>query len=203
MNTLESGMSAQVPLKRSQSDVNLLEKDTRSMHRLIFQSSSSVATIVNRPATCDKVIQTSITEYQKESIGVQVEVVEEESPPLPKRGTSLRGALQSILKNPKNTYKIQNGSRKEERAQESSDRYANSSDLSQESTPTPRVEEDIEDTTGRANSFEYFPGHIYENVPTNGTTSQVSTVGTGKRINQIQVLKQDKYNNIPNIIYIA
>ncbi|XP_014606963.1 PREDICTED: uncharacterized protein LOC106788316 [Polistes canadensis] len=177
-------------LKRSQSELNLYAKDKNKVTLpLIFNSTSSISTVVNKPTTCDKVIQTSLNTFPQESVGIQVSVQEEEKPPLPKRGTSLQRSLQSILKNPKSTYKIQNSQtnrndhksgvacvRKETRNKT----YHSSSDISQsESIPlTPQFDE-AENISGRVNSFEYFPGHIYENVP-NRSGSHVSSIDTGE-----------------------
>ncbi|KAF7414091.1 hypothetical protein HZH68_002580 [Vespula germanica] len=190
MNTIAASTSKDI-LKRSQSELNLYAKDKNKVTLpLIFNSTSSISTVVNKPATCDKVIQTSLNTFPQESVGIQVSVQEEEEkPPLPRRGTSLQKSLQSILKNPKNTYKIQNSrinsndhkdnvayTRKETKSKA----YHSSSDVSQnESTPlTPQLD-DTENITGRVNSFEYFPGHIYENV-LNGSGSHVSSVDTGE-----------------------
>ena len=180
-----------VPLKRSQSDLNLHARDkSKVLPRLIFNSTSSIATVVSKPTTCDKVIQTTLNFCNQESVGVQVSVLEEEKPPLPKRGTSLnQRSLHSILKNPKYTYKVQSkrndasqgGSKSNtEEQSEGTETRRNSSETSASSSSllTPQFDE-TENITGRANSFEYFPGHIYENVP-NGSASQVSSVNTGR-----------------------
>ncbi|XP_043469217.1 uncharacterized protein LOC122502932 [Leptopilina heterotoma] len=175
-----------LPLKRSQSDLNLhLGDKNKALPRLIFNSTSSIATVVNKPITCDKVIQTTLN-ISQESVGVQVSVLDEERPPLPKRGTSLNqkpGNLQSILKNSQNTYKIQRNdtttqtSKSKESKSSQSEETRNSSSETDSST-TPQHDDTV-NVPGRANSFEYFPGHIYENVP-NGSTSHVSTVSTGR-----------------------
>lgn len=190
MNTLVIPPS-KLTLKRSQSELNLYARDkNRAPLPLIFNSSSSIATIVNKPSTCDKVIQTSLNAYSQESVGVQVSVLEEEKPPLPKRGTSLQKSMNSILRNPKGTYKVPNSRQKQEPG-ETCDATASergketkfqrscsepSQNVSRTQTPHP---EDVENITGRANSFEYFPGHIYENVP-NGSGSHVSSSDTGR-----------------------
>ncbi|XP_076758469.1 uncharacterized protein LOC143427867 [Xylocopa sonorina] len=185
MNTLVIPASKS-SLKRSQSELNLYANDkNRAALPLIFNSSSSIATIVNKPSTCDKVIQTSLYVYAQESVGVQVSVLEEEKPPLPKRGTSLQREPTLTSKNPpKGTYKVQS-SRSEE---------ANENDRGKEAKPRPNCcsgisrngsgvqtphPDDVENVTGRANSFEYFPGHVYENVP-NGSGSHVSSSETGR-----------------------
>ncbi|XP_046818099.1 uncharacterized protein LOC124423803 isoform X2 [Vespa crabro] len=192
MNTIAAPTSEDI-LKRSQSELNLYAKDKNKVTLpLIFNSTSSISTVVNKPTTCDKVIQTSLNTFSQESIGIQVSVQEEEKPPLPRRGTSWQKSLQSILKNPKNTYKIQNSrtnsnDHKDDhknvacaRKEIKNKAYYSSSDISQnESTPlTPQLD-DTENITGRVNSFEYFPGHIYENV-LNGSGSHVSSVDTGE-----------------------
>lgn len=177
-----------LPLKRSQSDLNLhLGDKNKALPRLIFNSTSSIATVVNKPITCDKVIQTTLN-ISQESVGVQVSVLDEERPPLPKRGTSLNqkpGNLQSILKNSQNTYKVQRNDTttqtsksKESKSSQSEGTRNSTSETDTDSSTTPQ-HDDTENVPGRANSFEYFPGHIYENVP-NGSTSHVSTVSTGR-----------------------
>nr|XP_012143909.1 PREDICTED: uncharacterized protein LOC105662871 [Megachile rotundata] len=183
MNTLNVPATKSI-LKRSQSELNLYARDkNRATLPLIFNSSSSISTIVNKPSTCDKVIQTSLNTYTQESVGVQVSVLEEEKPLLPKRGTSLQ---KSFVKNaPSNTYKVSN-SRKEEATIEMSEQRRRDevkprsarSEVSRNgsATQTPQLD-DTENVTGRANSFEYFPGHIYENV-SNGTASHVSSSET-------------------------
>ncbi|XP_066582427.1 uncharacterized protein [Prorops nasuta] len=181
---------SKLSLKRSQSELNLHIKDrNKVLAPYIFNSTSSISTIVNKPSTCDKVIQTSINTCQ-ESIGVQVSVTEEERPPLPKRGTSLQKTLHSILKNPKGTYKVQNTKKhvpspdlsKVSGKEESlyNRKHHTSPEISQhDSSNTTPQPDDLENITGRANSFEYFPGHVYENVP-NGNSSHVSSVDTGR-----------------------
>ncbi|XP_053977681.1 uncharacterized protein LOC128875810 [Hylaeus volcanicus] len=192
MNTLVIPPS-KLTLKRSQSELNLYVRDkNRAALPLIFNSSSSIATIVNKPSTCDKVIQTSLNAYSQESVGVQVSVFEEEKPPLPKRRTSLQKSMTLILKNPKGTYKVPN-SRENQEASETSGNIVSkrekkirvrrscsepSENGSGMDTQTPQPD-DAENTTGRANSFEYFPGHVYENVP-NGGGSHVSSSDTGR-----------------------
>ncbi|XP_076677889.1 uncharacterized protein LOC143374002 isoform X1 [Andrena cerasifolii] len=187
MNTLVIPPS-KLALKRSQSELNLHAKDkSRAALPLIFNSSSSIATIVNKPSTCDKFIQTSLNAYSQESVGVQVSVFEEEKPPLPKRATSLHKSVHMTVQNPKGTYKVPHGRRQQggsETRDTVSTREAQSrrsySDPSQNGsgTHTPRADE-VENIAGRANSFEYFPGHVYENVP-NGSGSHVSTSDSGR-----------------------
>ncbi|XP_031787271.1 ras guanine nucleotide exchange factor R isoform X1 [Nasonia vitripennis] len=190
MNLLASPTS-KYPLKRSQSELNLCGNE-KAAPKLIFNSTSSIATVVNnqKPMTCNKQIQTSFRICAQESVGVQVSVPkEEEKPPLPKRATSLvPRSLNSILKNPKSTYKVQNpktpntrdaSTSKEEEQNENEKEEESSSDSSQNASLTPQADDTENNVTGRANSFEYFPGHIYENVP-NGSTSQVSSVDTGR-----------------------
>lgn len=189
MNTLIIPAS-KLPLKRSQSELNLYARDkNRAALPLIFNSSSSIATIVNKPSTCDKLIQTSLCTYTQESVGVQVSVLDEEKPPLPKRGTSLQKDSTLMLKNPKGTYKVQNWRKHEanetrdvgvnERSKKVKTRYSNSEPSQNGSarhTPQP---DGVGNITGRANSFEYFPGHVYENVP-NGSGSHISSSETGR-----------------------
>lgn len=175
---------AKVPLKRSQSDLNLHADKNKALPRLIFNSTSSIATVVNKPITCDKVIQTTLNICSQESVGIQVSEIEEEKPPLPKRGTSLnQKSLQSILKNSQNTYKVQNKRNdnqklNEVQSEENETRDSSSETETDSSAATPQ-HDDTENVPGRANSFEYFPGHIYENVP-NGSASHVSSVSTGR-----------------------
>ncbi|KZC08590.1 PREDICTED: uncharacterized protein LOC107186765 [Dufourea novaeangliae] len=188
MNTLAIPFS-KLTLKRSQSELNLYAKDkNRAAIPLIFNSSSSIATIVNKPSTCDKVIQTSLNACSQESVGVQVSVIEEEKPPLPKRGTSLQKSMTVVMKNSKGTYRVRN-SRNKQQADGSheagehgkitkSRRSCSEPSEYGSSTQTPQPDE-TENITGRANSFEYFPGHIYENVP-NGSGSRVSSTDTGR-----------------------
>ncbi|XP_034178875.2 uncharacterized protein LOC117603644 isoform X1 [Osmia lignaria lignaria] len=193
MNTLVIS-SSKSTLKRSQSELNLYARDkNRATLPLMFNSSSSISTIVNKPSTCDKVIQTSLNIYTQESVGVQVSVLDEEKPPLPKRGTSLQKSFITILKDvPNGTYKVPN-SRKQEAATETREavtgqqrcrdetkQRSTRSEVSRNgsATQTPQPD-DTENITGRANSFEYFPGHVYENVP-NGSGSHVSSSETGR-----------------------
>ncbi|KAG6794945.1 hypothetical protein HZU73_09395 [Apis mellifera caucasica] len=189
MNTLFIPPS-KLPLKRSQSELNLYGRDKgKSALPLIFNSSSSIATIVNKPSTCDKVIQTTLYAYTQESVGVQVSALEEEKPPLPKRGTSLRKGSTLMLKNPKDTYKVQNSRNQKaneaQNAEASGERKGiklqqqNYSGQSQNESARQTPQPDTEDVTGRANSFEYFPGHVYENVP-NGSGSHISSSETGR-----------------------
>lgn len=188
MNTLFIPPS-KLPLKRSQSELNLYGRDKgKSVLPLIFNSSSSIATIVNKPSTCDKVIQTTLYAYTQESVGVQVSALEEEKPPLPKRGTSLRKGSTLILKNPKDTYKVQNSRKQKtnetQNAEASEERkeikpQQNYSEQSQNESARQTPQPDTENITGRANSFEYFPGHVYENVP-NGSGSHISSSETGR-----------------------
>ena len=231
--------SSRLSLKRSQSELNLRAKEKKNVHGklapLIFNSTSSIATVVNKPATCDKIIQTNLETCCTESVGIQVSVelmepvkdtnapetnernevkeTEEEKPPLPKRASSLAPStsfpLHSILKNSQNTYDLRTTRKGDEadknsketsrrsrgggapvetgepreggKTQESFDSSRNDSRSSMRSLNPPAVEESTgENATGRAsNSFEYFPGHVYENMP-NGSTSQVSSIDTGR-----------------------
>ncbi|XP_058803918.1 uncharacterized protein LOC131671478 isoform X2 [Phymastichus coffea] len=190
MNLLAAVSPTRLPLKRSQSELNLWGNE-KALPRLIFNSTSSIATVVNniKPPTCNKLIQTSMRICAQESIGVQVSVLkDEERPPLPKRATSLAPrSLNSILKgskstfkiqNPKNSSSIKNKSTSKEEEQHEKEIESSSDQSSQNASLTPCAD-DTENITGRANSFEYFPGHIYENVP-NGSSSHVSSVDTGR-----------------------
>lgn len=231
MNQLQPSLS-RLSLKRSQSELNLRvreRKNVQCLPPLIFDSTSSIATVVNKPATHDKFIQTSLDTLSQ---GVQVSPFDVESeleprraerlgdekkpeaedserkPPLPKRASSLaqKSNLHSILKN-SNTYDVRERSRnrpdnsersensvksrdkdKKNQRREKSDTETRtatscSSDASKNSTSAPEVavvETTGENATGRAsNSFEYFPGHVYQNVPA-GSTSHVSSVDTGR-----------------------
>lgn len=172
-------------LKRSQSEVNLHARERKAVFPLIFNSTSSIATVVNKPATCDKVIQTSPDVCSQESVGVQVSDLEETKSPSTEKDPNLQTAIHSILKRPKGTYKVKNPRKCEASrstgdaevgadAKESQGRR-NSSDISQNASTsaTPQPDE-TENVSGRANSFEYFPGHTYANVP-NERDSHVSS----------------------------
>ncbi|XP_076376777.1 uncharacterized protein LOC143259237 isoform X2 [Megalopta genalis] len=183
MNTLPIPVS-KLTLKRSQSELNLYARErNRAGLPLMFNSSSSIATIVNKPSTCDKVIQTSLHACSQESVGVQVSVVDEEKPPLPKRGTSLQRSMTAAMKSSRGTYKVPSPrkQRAEEPGEASRVRKArrSCSEPSQNGSGTQTPREEAENVTGRANSFEYFPGHVYENVP-NGSGSHVSSTDTGR-----------------------
>lgn len=75
MNLLASP-GTKLSLKRSQSDLNLCGKEKTVQPKLIFNSTSSIATVVIgnniRPITCNKLVQTSMKPCLKESVGVQV-----------------------------------------------------------------------------------------------------------------------------------
>lgn len=94
---------------------------------------------------------------------------EEEKPPLPKRATSLAPrSLNSILKSSKSTYRIQNPKAPNARdrlstkeAEHNEKEQESSSDSSQNASVMP-LADDTENVTGRANSFEYFPGNDLE-----------------------------------------
>ncbi|XP_076295546.1 uncharacterized protein LOC143216415 isoform X1 [Lasioglossum baleicum] len=183
MNTLAVSAS-KLTLKRSQSELNLYARERNRVGLpLMFNSSSSIATIVNKPSTCDKLIQTSLNACSQESVGVQVSVVDEEKPPLPKRGTSLQRSMTVAIKSSRGTYKVP--SPRKQRAEEPGEanrvtkarRSCSEPSPNGSGTQTPRDE--AENVTGRANSFEYFPGHVYENVP-NGSGSHVSSTDTGR-----------------------
>lgn len=75
MNLLAQLSSSELPLKRSQSELNLAGVDKCAVPKLIFNSTSSIATVVNKPRTCNKLIQTSMKLCAQESIGVQVSVL--------------------------------------------------------------------------------------------------------------------------------
>ncbi|XP_015111144.1 uncharacterized protein LOC107037225 [Diachasma alloeum] len=186
MNILAMPLTT-ISLKRSQSELNLRENEEgkASQAPLNFASTSSIATIVNKPLTCDKDIQTNLQEsLRKESIGIQVSSIleedkspelpkqqdnfssnsnnssppqEDDKPPLPKRISSLSQHPQSILKN---SGSASTRSKKDSRSERTS-------------SDTPS-----ETDAGRAShSFEYFPGHVYQNVP-GESTSHVSSVDT-------------------------
>ncbi|XP_018308180.1 uncharacterized protein [Mycetomoellerius zeteki] len=178
-------LSSKCLLKRSQSEVNLHVKERKTVFPLIFNSTSSISTVVNKPATCDKVIQTSPDVCTQESIGVQVSDFEETKPPTVEKDPNLQTAIHSILKRSKGTYKIKNprkcdvsrsaGDTEVSTEAKESQKRRNSSDISQNvsTSATPQPDE-TENVSGRANSFEYFPGHTYANVP-NGRDSHVSS----------------------------
>lgn len=184
MNVIPA-LSSKSSLKRSQSEVNLHAKERKTVFPLIFNSTSSIATVVNKPATCDKVIQTSPDVCTQESVGVQVSDLEENKSPSPEKDPNLQTTIHSILKRSKGTYKVKNprkcdASRSVGDAEVSADtkesqRCRNSSDISQNASTsaTPQPDE-TENVSGRANSFEYFPGHTYANVP-NERDSHVSS----------------------------
>ncbi|XP_018392527.1 PREDICTED: uncharacterized protein LOC108771679 [Cyphomyrmex costatus] len=185
MNVISPPLSSKCSLKRSQSEVNLHAKERKTVFPLIFNSTSSISTVVNKPATCDKVIQTSPDVCTQESIGVQVSDLEEAKPSTVEKEPNLQTAIHSILKRSKGTYKVKNPrkcdvSRSTGDAEVSADtkesqKRQNSSDISQNASTsaTPQPDE-TENVSGRANSFEYFPGHTYANVP-NERDSRVSS----------------------------
>ncbi|XP_012063399.1 PREDICTED: uncharacterized protein LOC105626711 [Atta cephalotes] len=176
-------LSSKCSLKRSQSEVNLHAKEKKTVFPLIFNSTSSIATVVNKPATCDKVIQTSPDVCTQESIGVQVSDFEETKPPTMEKNSNLQTAIHSILKRSKDTYKVKNprkcdisaGDAEVSADAKENQKRRNSSDISQNASTsvTPQPDE-MENVSGRANSFEYFPGHTYANVP-NERDSHVSS----------------------------
>lgn len=184
MNVIPA-LSSKSSLKRSQSEINLHAKERKTVFPLIFNSTSSIATVVNKPATCDKVIQTSPDVCTQESVGVQVSDLEESKPPSAEKDPNLQTAIHSILKRSKGTYKVKNprkcdASRSVGDVEVSADTKEsqgrqNSSDISQNASTsaTPQPDE-TENVSGRANSFEYFPGHTYANVP-NERDSHVSS----------------------------
>ncbi|XP_011166007.2 uncharacterized protein LOC105200245 [Solenopsis invicta] len=188
MNVIPA-LSSKSSLKRSQSEVNLHSKEKKTVFPLIFNSTSSIATVVNKPATCDKVIQTSPDVCTQESVGVQVSDLEENKPrPAAEKDPNLRTAIQSILKNSKGTYKVKN-SRKYDSSRsvgdaevgtdaKESQRHRSSSNVSQNASTsvTPQPDE-TENVSGRANSFEYFPGHTYANVPNERDSHASSDTG--------------------------
>ncbi|XP_026827952.1 uncharacterized protein LOC105278994 isoform X2 [Ooceraea biroi] len=172
MNVIPAS-SSRSSLKRSQSELNLHSKGGKAILPLIFNSTSSIATIVNKPVTCDKVIQTNLDACSQESVGVQVSDLEEKSP---EKEPSLQTTIHSILKKSKGTYRVKNP-RKSDGPHAAGDADANtsakenqrrpsSSDISQNASTsiTPQPDE-TENVSGKANSFEYFPGHTYANVP--------------------------------------
>ncbi|XP_029163998.1 uncharacterized protein LOC114935347 isoform X2 [Nylanderia fulva] len=186
MNVIPASLSKST-LKRSQSEVNFHAKEGKSVVPLIFNSTSSIATVVNKPATCDKVIQTSLDVCSQESVAVQVSDFEESKPP--EKDPSLQ-TIHSILKKSKGTYKIKSARKCEDASRPADDdevgtsskdveasrhQSKSSSDMSQNASTsiTPQPDE-AENVSGRANSFEYFPGHAYANVP-NGRNSHASS----------------------------
>jgi len=168
------GSAVQSSLKRSQSELNLHSKEKKTILPLMFNSTSSIATIVNKPVTCDKVIQTSPEICCQESVGVQVSDFEEKS--LMEKNPNLQTTIHSILKKSKGTYKVQNprnydiihaaGDADINISMKENQRCRSSSDISQNASTsiTPQPDE-TENISGKANSFEYFPGHTYANVP--------------------------------------
>lgn len=170
-------LSSKSSLKRSQSEVNLHARERKTVFPLIFNSTSSIATVVNKPATCDKVIQTSPDVCTQESVGVQVSDLEENKSPPAEKDANVQTAIHSILKRSKGTYKVKNprkcdvsrmagGAEVVADAKESQRRRNSSENVSQNASTsaTPQPDE-TENVSGRANSFEYFPGHTYANVP--------------------------------------
>ncbi|XP_072766845.1 uncharacterized protein [Anoplolepis gracilipes] len=189
MNVIPAS-SSKSSLKRSQSEINLHAKEKKSVLPLIFNSTSSIATVVNKPATCDKVIQTdkvSPDVCSQESVAIQVSDLDESKPPLlAEKDPNLQTTIHSILKKSNGTYKIKNLKKSENVSRPANDtevgtsakdvqRHRSSSDISQNPSTsiTPQPDE-AENVSGRANSFEYFPGHTYANVP-NGRDSHVSS----------------------------
>lgn len=167
-------LSSKSFLKRSQSELNLHVKEKKTVLPLIFNSTSSITTVVNKPATCDKVIQTSLELCSQESVGVQVSDLEENKLLLAD-GESTVQTVHSILKKSKGTYKVKHPKKSDsahstinadsnEGAKENQ-KHRNSSDISQNASTsiTPQPDE-TENASGKANSFEYFPGHTYANV---------------------------------------
>ncbi|XP_014486839.1 PREDICTED: uncharacterized protein LOC106750782 [Dinoponera quadriceps] len=182
MNVLPAS-SARSTLKRSQSELNLHVGEKAAALPLIFNSTSSIATVVNKPATCDKVIQTSPEVCAQESVGVQVSDLDENK--LPSAEPDSRTAIHSILKKSKGTYRVKGPRRCDDSgatdepdcpaARENPRQRSSSGEMSQNASTsvTPQPDE-TENVSGRANSFEYFPGHTYANVP-NGGDSRVSS----------------------------
>ncbi|KAL6423016.1 hypothetical protein ACFW04_010478 [Cataglyphis niger] len=185
MNVIPAS-SSKFSLKRSQSELNLHAKEKKSVLPLIFNSTSSIATVVNKPATCDKVIQTSPDVCSQESVAIQVSDLDESKSTLLTEKDSNLQTIHPILKKSSGTYKIKN-TRKCENASRPVDdvevgtrandaqRHRSSTDNSQNaSTSISPQPDETENVSGRANSFEYFPGHTYANVP-NGRDSHVSS----------------------------
>lgn len=186
MNVIPAS-SSKSSLKRSQSELNLHAKERKSVLPLIFNSTSSIATVVNKPATCDKVIQTSPDVCSQESVAIQVSDLDESKPPLlVERNPNLQTMVHSILKKSNGTYKIKNTKKCESVSRPTDEaevdanvkdvqKHRSSSEISQNASTsiTPQPDE-AENVSGRANSFEYFPGHTYANVP-NGRVSHVSS----------------------------
>lgn len=179
--------TSKTSLKRSQSELNLYTKEkNKAILPLIYNSTSSIATVVNKPVTCDKVIQTTLDVCAQESVGIQVSGIDESKSPSIETAPGLQSTIHSILKKSHGTYKIKT-SRKGESScvvddlsvdtkdTKESRKCRSGSDVSQNASTsiTPQPDE-TEDVSGRANSFEYFPGHTYANVP-NGRDSHVSS----------------------------
>ncbi|XP_012228277.1 centrosome-associated protein Alms1a-like [Linepithema humile] len=174
MNTLPAS-SSKSSLKRSQSELILYSKEKKAVAPLIFNSSSSIATVVNKPATCDKIIQTSLEVCAQESVAVQVSDLEENKSSLTEKDPNVQTTIHSILKKSKGTYKVKNprkcdsvcpaGDAEASASAKEDQRRRSSSDVSQNASTsiTPQPDE-TENVSGRANSFEYFPGHTYANV---------------------------------------
>ncbi|XP_014211925.1 uncharacterized protein LOC106641867 [Copidosoma floridanum] len=184
MNLLESS-STKFLLKRSQSELNLFGLNEKAAQRPIFHSSSSIATVVNnhhKPTTCDKFIQTSMRACDRESIGIQVSVLTEEEklPPLTRATSLAPRSVQPIVKSAYNILhpKAPCVRKKSEEEDQNKKETDSSFDSSRTVSLTPHAD-NTENVTGQANSFEYFPGHIYENVP-NVSSSHVSTIDTGR-----------------------
>lgn len=183
MNILPITLSKST-LKRSQSELNLHAKEKGAILPLMFNSTSSIATVVNKPATCDKVIQTNLDICAQESVGIQVSDLDESKPSSTEKDVNSQTTIHSILKKSKGTYRIK-GSRKCDSLRPTGDadvdtstkenqRRRSSSDISQNSTSVTPQPDETENVSGRANSFEYFPGHTYANVP-NERNSHVSS----------------------------
>jgi hypothetical protein len=74
MNVLTFSTSKST-LKRSKSELNLYGQE-KTIPQLIFNSTSSIATVVNnKPSTYNKLIQTSIKTCAQEFLGVQVSIL--------------------------------------------------------------------------------------------------------------------------------
>ncbi|KAK0162454.1 hypothetical protein PV327_006229 [Microctonus hyperodae] len=200
MNGLAMSLSAATPLTtRSQSEFNLhaFNNIKDGINRPTnFYSTSSITTIVNKPLTCDKDIQTNIN-VNIQSKGVQVsdlinninnnnnnEIIKNDE--IERREESEKHADIEHVPSKKNSYPaheiIQNMP-----INSNLERQNNLEVVSQQNNSIQSPSEYETDDGGRAsNSFEYFPGDVYQNASTNngngdGTTSQVSS-SMGTRI---------------------
>ncbi|XP_034945482.1 uncharacterized protein [Chelonus insularis] len=173
---------ASVSLKKSQSELNLRETISdnckSSLIPLNFLSSSSITTIINKPSVCDKNIQTNLNEVNKKtqkSKATQASSTMDTNPIKIKNSECFKefSNEDNQVKNVVNKTAIA----KTKASQSLLDQESNYENLegkingveSNESLPSESREE-IDG--GRAsNSFEYFPGYIYQNLPYEKNTS--------------------------------